>query len=269
MSWDNLIRRGWSGPNICILCKHEGESVNHLFVHCTFTKCIWSEIKVALHISEEWGDTPFKDNLEKWYKKVRNHKELPVFICWGVWRTRNYMIFENKSQNSSMVFNRILDVYNESYKEKVFKRNRAIRQPSLIDVIVVGYFDGAALLGQCGGGMCLNLNQSHSFHLWMGSGTGTNTRAKLLALWGLLRFATNIGIVSIQVFGDSKVIVDWGTGCLEMQVPWYVGFREPNLLFLPSLKSLSRIFSGSSTVLQMDCQKRQLVFKQVYFTLRS
>jgi len=52
----------------------------------------------------------------------------------------------------------------------------------------------------------------------MGCGAGTNTRAKLLVLWGLLRFASNIGIVSIQVFGDSKVIVDWATGCLEIQV---------------------------------------------------
>ena len=35
-TWDNLIKRGWSGPNHCSLCKCQLESVFHLFVDCIF-----------------------------------------------------------------------------------------------------------------------------------------------------------------------------------------------------------------------------------------
>jgi hypothetical protein len=37
-TWDNLLRKGWSGPNICCLCHHDSESVDHLFINCQFTK---------------------------------------------------------------------------------------------------------------------------------------------------------------------------------------------------------------------------------------
>ena len=36
----------------------------------------------------------------------------------------------------------------------------------------------------CGTDMILRLDDSHSFKLRMGVGSGTNTFAKLLALWG-------------------------------------------------------------------------------------
>ena len=35
---DNLIKRGQKIPNRCILCKNHCESVDHLFLHCDFTR---------------------------------------------------------------------------------------------------------------------------------------------------------------------------------------------------------------------------------------
>jgi hypothetical protein len=37
-TWDNLLRKGWSGPNICCLCHLDSESIDHLFIKCQFTK---------------------------------------------------------------------------------------------------------------------------------------------------------------------------------------------------------------------------------------
>jgi hypothetical protein len=34
ITWDTLQLRGWEGPSRCYLC------INHLFIHCTFTKSI-------------------------------------------------------------------------------------------------------------------------------------------------------------------------------------------------------------------------------------
>ena len=49
---------------------------------------------------------------------------------------------------------------------------------------IYGFFDGAEQAGNCGTGMTLRIDDSHSFKLRMGLGSGTNTFAELLALWG-------------------------------------------------------------------------------------
>jgi hypothetical protein len=37
-TWDNLLRKGWMGPNICQLCYREAKTVQHLFIQCHFTR---------------------------------------------------------------------------------------------------------------------------------------------------------------------------------------------------------------------------------------
>ena len=55
--------------------------------------------------------------------------------------------------------------------------------------IIYGFFDGVEHAGNCGTGMILRIDDSYSFKLRMGVGSGTNTFAELLALWGILWFA--------------------------------------------------------------------------------
>ncbi|XP_011622988.1 uncharacterized protein LOC105420579 [Amborella trichopoda] len=38
---DDLIKRGKILSNICPMCKENWESGDHLFLHCSFTFCIW------------------------------------------------------------------------------------------------------------------------------------------------------------------------------------------------------------------------------------
>ena len=37
LTWDNLQRRGWIGPNRCALCYSNEETVSHLFNLCSYT----------------------------------------------------------------------------------------------------------------------------------------------------------------------------------------------------------------------------------------
>jgi ribonuclease HI len=73
------------------------------------------------------------------------------------------------------------------------------------------YFDGASQNdGQtCGGGAVLHLSDAHFFNLKLGLGPGTNNYAELMALKLLLNFAGEKGIRSIQIFGDSMVVINW------------------------------------------------------------
>ena len=64
--------------------------------------------------------------------------------------------------------------------------------------------------------MFLNINEDHHIKLCMNVGHGTNSRAELVALWGLLQFASLIGIDSMWVSGGSKVIMDWENGTSDL-----------------------------------------------------
>jgi ribonuclease HI len=73
------------------------------------------------------------------------------------------------------------------------------------------YFDGASQNdGQvCGGGIVLHLSSAHHFNITMGLVQGSNNYAKLMALKLLLIFVGEKGIDSLQVFGDSMVVINW------------------------------------------------------------
>lgn len=70
----------------------------------------------------------------------------------------------------------------------------------------------------CGGGWSSSYLRIMLPSQRMCSGSGSNTWAKLLSLWGLLSFASNRNIPSVQNFGDSKIIVDWENGHYVLQV---------------------------------------------------
>ena len=61
---DRLQRRGWPNCGVCPLCRQTTESVNHLFIHCRFTKRIWVNIKSWLGILtmdvEQWTGLSIK-----------------------------------------------------------------------------------------------------------------------------------------------------------------------------------------------------------------
>jgi hypothetical protein len=50
LTWDNGQKRGWNGLGWCCLCKSENELVDHLFVHCSFTKEVWKEMFKSFNI---------------------------------------------------------------------------------------------------------------------------------------------------------------------------------------------------------------------------
>eukprot|EP00253_Pinus_taeda_P026308 PITA_26308 len=41
LTWDNLRKKGFSGPSICPMCRNEEETINHLFSSCLWANSIW------------------------------------------------------------------------------------------------------------------------------------------------------------------------------------------------------------------------------------
>ena len=68
----------------------------------------------------------------------------------------------------------------------------------------------------CGVGAILISPLLGRFNVKWNCGIGTNTRSELLALWSILHLARTLGIDSIQIAGDSRVIVDWFKGIIHL-----------------------------------------------------
>ena len=62
--------------------------------------------------------------------------------------------------------------------------------------------------GQCGASMYIKSGSDLSFRLLMGAGRGSNNRAELLALWGLLTFVKNGELHLDRMMGDLNTIVE-------------------------------------------------------------
>jgi hypothetical protein len=54
LTWENLVSKGWEGPSFCILCARGPETVNHLFIHCLFTRQVWLLISGVLKLFLFW-----------------------------------------------------------------------------------------------------------------------------------------------------------------------------------------------------------------------
>ena len=63
----------------------------------------------------------------------------------------------------------------------------------------------------------------------MGCGISTNTMAELVALWALFVVAKDLGIPSLNVFGDSTVIINWAKNAAPLASPcldhWFHDIR--------------------------------------------
>ena len=96
-----------------------------------------------------------------------------------------------------------------------------------------GYFDGSAagvpqICGACG---ILYLSDEHSFAFSVGLRLGTNNFAELLALKLLITLALKQWVQTLQVFGDSQLVINWISG----------KFRINNILLTQILHEVIRI----------------------------
>lgn len=115
------------------------------------------------------------------------------------------------------------------------------------DNFPVGFFNGALKRDKCGSGMSIYLSPGKFYHFVWYSGGGSNTRAELLAMSGVLFYARWLDIEVIYIFGDSKVVVDWAIGKSTMQTPDLTNWQNGIKLLLKDFNqvSISHIYRGT------------------------
>ena len=83
------------------------------------------------------------------------------------------------------------------------------------------FFDGASqgdpLLG--GAGAIIFFSTTKKKKIKYAMGLASSNKAELSTLWATLRVAQNSQIQEIQIFGDSKVVIDWANEQNNIRAP--------------------------------------------------
>ena len=65
LTWDNLLKRGFTGPSICIFCGEAEETMNHLLNICPYSTQIWDQAAIIMRISDRLKNSVI-ETLENW-----------------------------------------------------------------------------------------------------------------------------------------------------------------------------------------------------------
>jgi hypothetical protein len=98
LTLDNLRKRHIIIVDRCCLCKRDGESVDHIFLHYDVASALWN---IFSRFGISWAmPRSVLDLVACWWKSGRSRsattwKMVPICIFWFTWRERNLRCFEN------------------------------------------------------------------------------------------------------------------------------------------------------------------------------
>jgi hypothetical protein len=73
------------------------EDIDHLLIHCSFTKAVWSCLYEFYHLKIKWDGITVTDCFNIWSKDKTTPTSLAALACWHIWNERNKTLFEERS----------------------------------------------------------------------------------------------------------------------------------------------------------------------------
>jgi ribonuclease HI len=243
LTWDNCLRRGWCGPSRCPLCKEDQESTTHIFISCPFAEKVTHLIKDKLNSRADWNQGSLEECFRNWLQDITIslYAGLPSIMITNIWWERNNVVFKDKTVSPEVTTTLSLTQAEEFKTEPRSRKQRFIVPPPIDYTIPWGYFDGASQghPPACGVRVVLFIIHSHYIHIRYSPGGRTNNRAELIALWTLLETTKEKNMTKLQVFGDSKLVIDWARGQNNIQNPRLASILRDIKLTFRNFKWLS------------------------------
>jgi hypothetical protein len=160
---------------------------------------------LLINYSVDWIKGTLLGSSHSWISDefVLEHKALPYFFLWSLWLSRNKMFFRDIPLNIAQMAHSIKLSYREHWKAPPSKLPRSLMHPVINTSFAWGFFDGPCqnTPGKYGARVIVHIFSMHFISLKYGASPGSNNRAKLLAMWLLLKTATGKRIKKLQVLG--------------------------------------------------------------------
>eukprot|EP00253_Pinus_taeda_P028450 PITA_28450 len=143
---ENLKKRGIIGPSRCPNCCSAEETIQHLFLDCSFAKQCWISLSSLGNINWQphqsipetihaWRkNCPWKEKGSKIVKRI--WAIIPLNLLWKIWLTRNKKIFQNKDSNVRMTCNKAHTLAQETiaakYKGRIQATDYTVEERSVL-----------------------------------------------------------------------------------------------------------------------------------------
>ena len=212
----------------------EFETNSHIGFECSFMRRVWSKIESKLRLINFWHGISVLNCVKNWCLHAEDrYRYLPVIVSWFIWKARNQCCFEDIQPKSYLITSLCLGLLSAYPLDNRVMNLRMVVKEQIEKSSPWGYFDGsiAGVPHICGAGGVLYLSDEHYFTFSIGLGLGTNNYAKLLALKLLFTLALKQGVQTLQIFGDSQLVINWVSG----------KFRINNILLTQVLQEVIRI----------------------------
>lgn len=188
MTQDNFKKIGEVVVNYYIHCSAHLDIVDHLLVLYLVTIWIWCKVLKVLQAKGAWGKDTFSGSLRQWYLI---HSNLVVrhfvgLISWNIWIFKNYLFRDSTDKDLYLVVGSVVKDFKEfvPHMGKHVSRNK--KSHIFHKKFPWCFFDGACNNCTFGCGIIINLFYNNAFYLQLGVGVGSNSKAQLLVVWGLL-----------------------------------------------------------------------------------
>ena len=99
-TWDNLYKRVWFGPNRCSLCKIEAETVDHIFVGCSFVQKVIHSLGSMFDVHMHWSNTSLLEKISIGLQRVEGFCIFPSYLFGIYGRPRIAVFFKTRNQIS-------------------------------------------------------------------------------------------------------------------------------------------------------------------------
>ena len=116
---ENLQKRGWNLPSMCVLCRRQAETIKHLFSECVMSLEVYTTLTGKFRLPvRNWRMELQKEGAhhwivqKKWDLKSKEILLLAMFICW---RERCNRIFRDQSKNIQELVDEVQDQWSYAH----------------------------------------------------------------------------------------------------------------------------------------------------------
>jgi hypothetical protein len=195
------------------LCRRCDESNTHIFLDRSISQEVWIVIERHLGNNHLWDKGTVSDCFCEYYSRptLKEFWVLPILVVWGVWLARYASIFWNKCHPSFKISQQALVIISSYKVDQVHNHPSLVVEVEIDKSIAWGFFYGACQEPDktCGLGLILHYSDSHFVQGKANMGQGTNNLDEFNAFLALFKMSMYKDVLALQVFRDSKLVIDW------------------------------------------------------------